>query len=224
MYNQKNKNTGIVEIIIIINAALFFIPFLSGFILGNNVIFNLVYNNLGLHINTGYIFTINNGAFWQLLTSVFLHGNLMHLFFNMFALYVFGRPLEQRWGKIKFLSFYLTVGILANIASVIFYILTKQSVSLVGASGAIFGVLLAFGGFYPEVTLLLFFVIPMKAKWAILLMAVLSIYFQISNRMGGIAHITHLFGFLFGYIYLLIFFRMNAVKEMFFNKRNYYYE
>ena len=71
------------------------------------------------------------------------------------------------------LSFVINSMILANIASILFFLLTNQQVSMVGASGAIYGVLLAFGGYYPEVTLLLFFVIPMKAKWAILLMAVL---------------------------------------------------
>lgn len=223
MYYQRNRNIGMVEIIIIINAALFFIPMILSFLLGSQAYLKFFYDLFALQINTNSYFTINNGAFWQILTSIFLHGGLMHIFFNMFALYIFGKPLEEKWGKIKFLSFYLAVGILANIASILFFILTEHPVSLVGASGAIYGVLLAFGGYYPEITLLLFFVIPIKAKWAIVLMAGLSLFFQVSNTMGNIAHITHLFGFLFGFLYLLIFFRLNAVKEMFFNKRNYYY-
>ena len=223
MYYQKNRNIGIVEIIITINVILFLIPMFSNILLGNNNFITFFYDLFGLQINTTSYFTINNGAYWQILTSIFLHGGIMHIFFNMFTLYIFGKPLEEKWGKLKFLSFYLTIGILANIASIIFFILTKQQVSMVGASGAIFGVLLAFGGYYPEVMLLLFFVIPIKAKWAILLMAVLSLFFQVTNTMGSIGHITHLFGFLFGFLYLLIFFKTNAIKEMFFRNRNYYY-
>lgn len=223
MYYQRNNRIGVTEIIIGINAVVFFIFYLfpnynSIFSLNIGTSFDFM-NMYGIQIT----YTINNGAFWQLLTSIFMHGGIMHIFFNMFALYIFGKPLEEKWGKAKFLSFYLTIGILANIASVAFFILTKHPVSLIGASGAIYGVLLAFGGYYPEVILLLFFVIPIKAKWAVVLMAVLSLFFQVSNRMGNIAHITHLFGFLFAYLYLLIFFRMDAIKEMFFRNRNYYY-
>jgi membrane associated rhomboid family serine protease len=223
MYYQRSRNIGIIEIIISINAAFFIIPRLLSYIMNSTAFLNSFYGLFALNININYPFTINNGAFWQILTSIFMHGGMMHIFFNMFALYIFGKPLEERWGKMKFLSFYLTTGILANIASILFFILTVKNVSMVGASGAVFGVLLAFGGYYPEVTLLLFFVIPLKAKWAILLMAVLSLFFQITNTMGSIGHITHLFGFLFGFLYLLIFFKTNAIKEMFFRNRNYYY-
>lgn len=229
MNYQRNIKIGITEIIIGINV--------FAFLIINKLIPNLFYI-FSLNIGTAadfldkqnklIEFTVNQNAYWQILTSMFLHGNLMHLIFNMYGLLIFGKPLEEKLGKIKFLSFYLTVGILANIASVIFINLTPNDpVSLVGASGAIMGVLLAFGVYYPETTLLLFFVIPIKVNWAILLYAALELYFEISNRLREsssiIAHFTHLFGLLFGFLYLLLFFRINAIKELFFRKKIYYH-
>ena len=107
MYYQRNKKIGIVEIIIIINVVLFVLPRFLAFILANNFFINLFYGLFALHINKDFIFTINNGAFWQLLTSIFLHGDFMHIFFNMFALYVFGKILEENWGKMKFLLLHI---------------------------------------------------------------------------------------------------------------------
>lgn len=225
---QRNIKIGITEIIIGINIFAFLI--LNKLIPGLFYIFSL---NIGTTIdffdkhNIIINYTINQNAYWQILTSIFLHGNFMHLLFNMYGLFIFGKPLEERLGKINFLSYYLTTGILANIASVLFINLTPNNpVSLIGASGAIMGVLLAFGAFYPDIILLLFFVIPIKVKWAILLYAALELYFEISNKLrqstGAIAHYTHLFGLLFGFLYLLLFFRINAIKEMFFRKKIYY--
>ncbi len=229
MYYQKNIKIGITEIIIGINIFAFviiyyFTPklfYVFSLNIGNSADFLIKHNRV-------IEYTINQNAFWQLLTSMFLHGSPLHLIFNMYGLLMFGKPIEERWGKINFLSFYLTVGILANIASVLFLNLTpNELVSLVGASGAIMGVILAFGAYYPEVRLLLFFVIPIKVKWAILLYAALELYFEISNKLrqssGTIAHFTHLFGFIFGFLYLLIFFKINAIKEMFFRKNTNYY-
>src|SRR4030042_2086852 len=219
MYYQRNIKIGITEIIIGINIFAFLIIY---YLMPNLFyVFSLNIGNSGDFLSQSDIpieYTINQNAYWQLLTSMFLHGSFVHLIFNMYGLLIFGKPLEEKWGKIKFLSFYLTVGILANIASVLFLNLTTNDpVKLVGASGAIMGVLLAFGAYYPDVTLLLFFVIPIKVKWAILLYAALELYFEISNKlrqsMGAIAHYTHLFGLLFGFLYLLIFLRINAIKE-----------
>ena len=223
-YSRK-KNLSVTGIVIIINVIIFI--FSSPYFDKNSFLFRLGALWIGYPQDFNYgnvtIYTFNSGAYWQLLTSIFMHGSVMHIFFNMYALYLFGKPLEERWGKIKFLSFYLATGILANLASVVFYIFLNKSVPpMVGASGAIFGVLLAFGGYYPDLILLLFFIIPMKTKWAILAFAVLSIFFQITGTFGGIAHITHLFGIIFGYLILLIFFRFNAVKEMFFKKKDYF--
>ena len=223
MYYQRNKNIGMVEIIIIINVIVFFILYLIPKLY---LILSLNIGNPNDFINRYGIsiaYTINNNAYWQLFTSMFVHGGIFHLIFNMYGLYIFGKPLEEKWEKLPFLLFYLVVGILANIASVLFLNLTTSNpIVLIGASGAIMGVLIAFGAYYPEVQLLLFFVIPIRVKWAILLYATLELFFEISGAASKIAHFTHLFGFLFGYLYLLIFFKTNAIKEMFFRNRNYY--
>ena len=89
---------------------------------------------------------------------------------------------------------------------------------MLGASGAVYAVLLAFGGYYPETRLLLFFVIPLKVKWAILLFTVVELGLEIFNFNTGIAHLTHLFGFLFGFIYLLLIHKINPIQKMFFKK------
>jgi membrane associated rhomboid family serine protease len=221
----RNKQTpGMVESIIVVNVVVFILCLIYK-PLTNYLSLRII--NPALVIPDG-IYAINNGAYWQLLTSMFMHSpyNFSHILFNMYGLYIFGKPLEMRWGKVKFLSFYLTVGVLANIASVFFYFFTGiNQVQLIGASGAVYGVLLAFGGYFPETQLLLFFFIPIKVKWSILLFTGISLFFEISGSMGGIAHITHLFGFVFAFLYLFLFFKMNAVKEMYFpNRHRFYYD
>ncbi len=225
-YQYRNTrpgyNIGVVEILVIINVIMFIPVLILLYVTRNDLLLKYV-EVMSLNVNIHKYFSIDNGAYWQILTAMFMHGGISHIFFNMYGLYLFGKPLEMRMGSRKFLFFYLATGVLANIASVIFFkFATAQPVSLIGASGAIFGVLLGFGAFYPEVRLLLFFIIPIRVKWAVLLYGGIELFSEISSRTDGIAHITHLFGFVFAYLYLLIFFRINAIKEMFFTKRNYY--
>lgn len=217
----KSKDFSVVKLIIIINCVLF-IPWVLNYVTHNRVL--LGYEFLFGALNIGFpdvrVPSIDNGFqfIYQLLTSMFLHGNLAHLVLNMNALYAFGRTLEERWGKGHFLAFYLVVGVLANVASYFFFHLTgAKNVSLVGASGAIYGVLLAFGAYYPEIKLLLFFVIPLKIKWLVPLFALFELIIEISGNADGIAHITHLFGFLFAFVYCLIVFRFNAIRQMYFS-------
>lgn len=217
----KSNNFSIVNFIIIINCILF-IPWVLNYVTHNEML--LFYERLFGALNIGFtdirIPSIDNGFQfgYQLLTSMFLHGNLAHLVLNMYALYAFGKPLEKRWGNGHFLAFYLIVGILANVASYLFFSLTGAGrVSLIGASGAVYGVLLAFGAYYPEVKVLLFFVIPLKIKWMVPLFAAFELLIEITGNAGGVAHITHLFGFVFAFIYCLIVFRFNAIGQMYFS-------
>lgn len=224
MDNQRTlepKTFSIVNIIIIINCILF-IPWILGYVTGFKQL--LGYEFLFGALNIGFVQpqipSIDNGLqfSYQLLTSVFLHGNLAHLVLNMYALYAFGKPLERRWGSGHFMAFYLTVGVLANVASYLFFRLTgAENVSLIGASGAIYGVLLAFGSYYPEIKVLLFFIIPLKIKWMVPLFAIFELFIEMTGSADGIAHITHLFGFLFAFIYCLAVFRFNAVRQMYFS-------
>lgn len=226
MLQKQRYPFGAVEVIIIINGIMF-IPWILYFLTRIPTLLALQSFFLNLNINNpgrfeGGALSINDGAVWQLLTAMFIHGGIGHIIFNMYGLYIFGKPLELRWGKLRFVFFYIVVGVMANLASVVFFMLTNSKISLIGASGAVFGVLLAFGGYYPNTKLLLFFFIPLKVKWAVLLFAVVELIFEITNSVSGIAHITHLFGFLFGFLYLLIFFKTNAIQKMFFPKPDDY--
>ncbi len=216
--NRNNLRYGATEIIIIINIILF-VPYFFRFLPGFDYLFAFSRAFLSLNVFIRDYPCINHGAVWQVLTAMFMHGSVAHLFFNMYALYAFGKILESRWGAASFTMFYLTVGVLANIASALLFMATGRPTSLIGASGAIFGILLAYGGYYPDTRVLLFFFLPIKVKWCILLYALLELGSELSSVAGGIsdriAHCTHLFGFLFAFLYLLIFFKFNPIKSMF---------
>lgn len=235
---QNNyKKIGIIEIIIAVNVILFIPWFLRFF--GFTGLLNTFIGYLGLIVNVDklkmvnnilpsvYIPSVEHGAIWQLLTSMFLHGGVWHILFNMYALYAFGKPLEYKWGKTQFLLFYLIVGVLANVGTVILFLLIGEPIIAIGASGAIFGVLLAYASYSPDSKVLLFFFIPMKVKWAILIFAGLELILGMTNSFNisflqKIGHATHLFGFVAAYLYLLIYYKINPIKEMFFSNRRYY--
>ncbi len=141
---------------------------------------------------------------WQFATYIFLHANLIHLLFNMFVLWMFGPDVEGALGTRRFTIFYFFCGIGAGLCSVVFY---RPYTLIMGASGAIFGLMVAFGMLFPDrmVTLLLFFVLPvnMKARHLILFFAGLELLLVIANLRGDfIAHFAHLGGALFGYLYM----------------------
>lgn len=216
-FRQKNHLSAI-KIILAVNF-LFFTPWLIAYITGNQKLLSLSYGYGALNVGFPASIPSMDSSFlyvYQLLTSVFLHGGMPHLIFNMYALYAFGTPLEQRWGSVRFVFFYLAVGVLANLASYLCFRFMGANVSLIGASGAIYGVLLAFGSYYPESKVLLFFFIPLKIKWLVPVFTVIELLIEISGRNDGIAHLTHLFGFLFAFFYLLFVFKNNAIKRMYF--------
>jgi len=164
-----------------------------------------IFNILGLFSAK----TISNGYFWQPFTYMFLHGNLTHIFFNMFALFIFGIPLEKRMGSIEFLIFYLVTGTLTGIFAL------ALGMNVVGASGAIYGILLGYATFFPDTTLLVGFFIPMKAKVAVIVFAALSLILNFVDSYTGIAHIAHLAGIIFSYFYFLVRLDINPIKVLF---------
>ncbi len=145
-----------------------------------------------------------NHWYWQFFTYMFVHGGIGHLFFNMFGLWVFGMPVEKQLGSREFLLFYLLVGTLSGIFSFIFYLIAGVNVVLVGASGAIFAVLFAFAIFYPNARIFLFGILPMRAPILVILYAAVELFNQVTGSVGGVAHLTHLAGFAFAYLYLVI--------------------
>ena len=171
----------------------------------------------------------------QLVTYMFLHGGFSHIFFNMFAVWMFGRTLENVWGSKRFLIFYLVTGIGAGLlhllvlyiemepimdyfrllspeqqASLVEDPLFKVNVPTVGASGAVFGCLAAFGYLFPNSMIYIYFLLPMKAKWFVLLYAGMELYLSIRNSAGdNVAHFAHLGGAITGFILVLIWNKRN---------------
>lgn len=153
---------------------------------------------------------ILHGFVWQFLTYMFVHGSVSHLLFNMIALYFFGTPVERRMGSTDYSLFYFFTGIGAGIFSFLIYWLTGQNVLLVGASGAVFGVLLAFATYYPEEQILLFGIFPIPAYALIVLYTVIEILSM--GTVSNVAHMAHLAGLLFAFLFLTFRMRINPVR------------
>lgn len=148
------------------------------------------------------IWSLQTGMFriWQPITYMFMHGSFDHLFFNMFSLWMFGATLENIWGPKRFLFFYLICGIGAGLLNML-----VPGVHLsVGASGAVYALLLAFGIMFPNEYIYLYFLVPIKTKWFIIAMVALELFEGIFRSSDGIAHFAHLGGMLIGFIILMI--------------------
>lgn len=198
-----------------------------------------LYDILGLHY-----FASQNFKVYQFVTYMFMHGSFWHLFFNMFALWMFGGLLENTMGSKKFLTYYMVTGVGAGLIQMLVYYfrissieaqLTPEQVAdvyqngldalntgmnyidakmaslnlllntgTVGASGAVFGILLAFGMLFPNQMIYVYFAIPIKAKYFVIIYGLLELYMGVSNRAGdNVAHFAHLGGMLFGIIMLM---------------------
>ncbi len=139
-------------------------------------------------------------AVWQLFTYMFLHGGVFHILFNMITLYMFGNDLERYWGSQRFSKYYFITGIGAGICS---WLAAPQGLAaIVGASGAIYGVLLAYGLLFPNRIVYLNFLLPIKVKWLVLIMGAVAFFSSLSGSQPGVAHVAHLGGMLVGYVML----------------------
>jgi membrane associated rhomboid family serine protease len=136
---------------------------------------------------------------WSVVTYMFLHApGLMHILFNMIALYFFGPAVEARLGNRQFVLLYLASGIMAALASLPF----TPWVPIVGASGAVFGVMLAFASFWPKQQIFIWGIFPIEARWLVILLTGLSLWAGFGGQRDGVAHFAHLGGFLGGFLYL----------------------
>jgi len=141
---------------------------------------------------------------WELATYLFLHGGLWHLLFNMLTLWMFGVTLERDWGTRKFLKYYFLCGIGAGLCDVtVNALLGNWYSSTIGASGAIYGVLLAFGVLYPESTILFLFLFPIQAKYFVMIYGAMALLGSLSVN-SGVSNVAHLGGMIFGLLYLKV--------------------
>lgn len=205
-----------------------------------NVIFfiaKLIFANINMDglLGASYLFS-PNFKIWQIITYMFMHGDFMHIFFNMFALYMFGGVLENKWGPKRFINFYLITGLgalalqygvqafevyqitgsvnpaLSEVGSLNLTPAQAQTfidiyrTPMVGASGAIFGLLVAFGVLYPNVELMLMFIpVPIKAKYFVIGYVVIELFMGFGRFQGdSVAHFAHLGGAIIGYILVRI--------------------
>jgi membrane associated rhomboid family serine protease len=140
---------------------------------------------------------------WQLLTYAFLHGSLIHLAFNMFALYMFGGAIERVFGSRRYLTFYLVCVLSAAIAQLIVAGVSGNVYPTVGASGGVFGLLLAYGMYFPNNRVMLLFPpIPMPARVFVVVYALIELFLGVTGTQEGVAHFAHLGGMVGGFIML----------------------
>jgi membrane associated rhomboid family serine protease len=138
---------------------------------------------------------------WQLVTYAFLHAGVTHILFNMLGLYSFGADLERVWGGRRFLVFYFTCAITAGLTQLVFSAVTGAMYPTVGASGAVFGLLLAFAMFFPQRRVLLLFPpIPMRAPIFAVVYGVIELFLGVTGTQEGVAHFAHLGGMLGGFV------------------------
>lgn len=213
-------------ILIAINVAIFFVSLFINVLSPQQ---NLVAVLFGLSF-TG---VVKFKLFYQFFTYMFFHdlSSIFHILFNMFTLYMIGRPLEQRMGSKEFLLYYLLCGTFAGlfhflIGAIAFAITSDFSAPyvftpLIGASGAIFAVIFAYGIFFSESTLFLFGMLPIKARKAILLFGGIEFFSLFSMNMTQVSNITHIGGLVAGVLYFLIRRRINPFKILFPPKNRY---
>ncbi|GAB4221523.1 MAG: hypothetical protein Kow00102_18530 [Spirochaetota bacterium] len=197
--------------LIIANGIIFLIQLLLSntlvpYTVANNVVpMDIVTYYLGL---TPYL-VVDKFYLWQLFSYMFLHSTsgFAHIIFNMYALFIFGMPVERLWGSKKFLIYYLICGVGAGLAIFIIALLSGgfgYYIPTIGASGAVFGLLLAFGILFPDVEILLFFIIPVKARTLVILYGALELFLELSGGFDNISHIGHLGGLATGILFFII--------------------
>lgn len=186
--------------------------------------YNLI-DLLGMHY-----FEAPNFSFWQLITYAFLHddSSISHLFFNMFALFMFGGQIERLWGSRRFLIFYGVCALTAALTQQIVWYFGLHEMALlsggyateqyvtVGASGAIFGLLLAFGMLFPNAAIFIFFIpIPIKAKYFVVFYGIIELLLGIKGMASGVAHFAHVGGMIGGLILVLLWRKKGKISGLY---------
>lgn len=200
--NQFGSRRSVTFILIGINVAVFFLLYLMPGL----------FEFLAIYIAG----LLGRGFIWTPITYMFTHAGFFHLFFNMIILVFAGPVLEERMGSREFLTYYLVTGALAGVFSVFAYKAAGSGAYLpiVGASGALYAVMLGFATYYPRARILIWGILPMKAPYFLALYAAIDLYSHVFGRGGNIAHLTHLSGLAFGFLYFMIRLKINPIKMM----------
>ena len=186
--------TDAIKILVSVNFSIYILQSVSG---KEDVFFRL----FGLVPST----FISDLMLWQPFTYLFFHApfyssvGISHILLNMLGLWVFGRELEEAWGKTKFLRYYFTTGIGSGLITYFFQISSDNPV--IGASGAVYGILLAYGISYPNRMLYIWGLIPVRSMWLVIIMGSIA-FFGLLGNADGISHVTHISGMLIGYVLL----------------------
>jgi membrane associated rhomboid family serine protease len=188
-------------------------PGVRGLLIANGVIY-LLQGLLGVHFLVLFaLLPYPDTLPWQLLSYGFLHGGLMHIAFNMYGVWIFGTPVEKVWGTQRFLIYYLVCVVGAAIVQLIVGAFTGSRAPTVGASGGVFGLLLAFAMMFPKQRLMLLFPpIPITALWFAVGYGLLSLWLGVTGSAAGVAHFAHLGGMLFGLL-LILYWRSSAGRK-----------
>lgn len=201
--------TRAVKIIIISCVAVFLYQFISQIITGRSEI-NLIFGLIPVLVWRKFFI-------WQLFTYAFLHGGIFHLIFNMFALWMFGCELERHWGTRVFVKYALVTAIGAGISTVIIF--PNLSIPTIGASGLVYGMLLAYGLFFPNRIIYLYLLFPIKAKYFVLIFGAIELYASWSGSSDNIAHIAHVGGMLFGFVYIRYYSILNSLHLYYYQSK-----
>ena len=199
-------------------------PIVKHFIIINVIMFALTLLAENFMLEKFALFYFNSPFFkpYQLISYIFMHGGFMHILFNMYSLYIFGSVLERVWGGKKFFIYYMVTGIGAALFHLFITYLRIESgvldpylasiIPMVGASGAIYGLLLAYGVLFPNNVLTLFFPpVSLKAKYMVFVFGGLEFLLGLGGSGDGVAHFAHLGGMLFGFVILMIWKRGNKL-------------
>ncbi|MGD0337624.1 MAG: rhomboid family intramembrane serine protease [Bacteroidota bacterium] len=194
----------------------FFPPVIKSLLLSNAIVFLLLYflgpfeiNGIPLIMIIDRVFALNpfghGFRLWQLFTYMFMHSGLIHIFFNMLMLWMFGMELENTWGSRRFFIYYIVCGIGGGIANLIFAPIFSVAAPTVGASGAVFGIMIAFGMMFPDRPVFMFPIFfPIRAKFLVAILIFVEILAVTGSEADTIAHFAHLGGAAVGYIMILI--------------------
>lgn len=173
-------------------------PWVGRLIIANTVIFLFTYMNPNLLYYFQFVPVRALSQPWTAVTYMFAHGGIGHLFFNMLGLFFFGPALESRWGSREFIKFYIICGLGGAALS----FLLAPANPIIGASAAIYGIMLAFAMNWPEMPIYIWGIFPIQARVLVLILAAISLLSAFSGSGGNVAHFAHLGGFAAGYLYL----------------------